>query len=112
MAILPLARSTVNWPAFLATAKQALGRSVTISLDKKSRPTDTLSAFIAALGEMKKVGTDPTSIIREPGGLLRFIHFAFMVADDYAVITELRESGCLDILSIPSVAPDIDLAVV
>lgn len=110
IAVIPIGKTSIDWSNLIKSTNESLGRSITKSLDRHHIKPATLSAFIAALGELKKPDSDPIDMIRNPGALARHVSYSVLLAADKRVIIELIESSSLSILSTGTNVRQIRLA--
>lgn len=85
-----ISSSKVDFDVYLRAAYQALGRSVTRSLDRAHIAPEGLSAFLATVAEFKSPGADPLEAVRmNKFNIARHIHFSFLVASNETTLTLL-----------------------
>jgi len=77
--ILPIITPVVDWEQFTRLTQSVLGRSTTRGLDAAGRSPGDLASFVSCLGEMQTPGCSPTSVLEEPGSLLRHLFFGFLI---------------------------------
>jgi len=76
--ILPILTPDIDWEQFYRLTQSVLGRSTTRGLDAAGRSPGDLASFVSCLGEMQTPGCSPTSVLEEPGSLLRHLYFGVL----------------------------------
>lgn len=95
-----IGKTSIDWPAFLTTAKTALGHSASTILDNNSLKANSLPAFIVALGGLQEA-TRPNDVLLEPGSILNHVSYSFLssIPEDTAI--ELMENTPLAVFGTP-----------
>ena len=97
-----------DWPSFLRTTKESLGRSVTKELDSRRQDVQTPLGFVGCLGSMAE--------IPEPQGdlsLLRHLTYGFQVITDTDTLSELlRRTTGLSVVTAPTTRKNVELSVI
>jgi hypothetical protein len=94
-----IGKMKIDWPTYLASAKSALGRSLTKELDSKNRETDNIAAYIFTLAEIQQPDNNPDQILQNPGHLIDHCFTAFLVVSDQDTINTLLRTTKLNIQS-------------
>lgn len=63
--IWPITATQIHWSVLQSVTQQALGRSITASLDKHNVALNNYAAFVGALGEFQREKTQPEIIYNE-----------------------------------------------
>lgn len=108
----PLVSIEINWEVLLETAKTALQRTVTGSIDANSKTLGDFASYIAALGEMETPNTHPDKVLVEPGSLLKQLFFGFMIVSFTDDFHKIRYRTDLAIHLTATVYPGVSMAVV
>lgn len=103
-----IVQPSFDWPSFLHTTKEALGRSVTKELDSRRQDVQTPLGFVGCLGSFTE--------IPEPQGdlsLLRHLTYGFLVVTDTDTLSELlRRTTGLSVVTAPTSRKNVELSVI
>jgi hypothetical protein len=90
---------TVDWQQFVTIANEETGRSPTRELDACGIAVGSIATFLSALGEFKRVGSNPVTVHRDADTILAFLTFAFICSTDKETLNQIyRETQGLVIL--------------
>jgi hypothetical protein len=106
-----LGSSEVEHRNLMLTAKQALGRSISQSLDNQGRETDTPAAYLTLLAAMTDPNAEMLSTLEDPGHLLQHVFYTFMVVCDPATRVDIIQRTPLAV-QFTSTAMGMDLLIV
>lgn len=96
--VVPVISSQVDWNNLLLLASKGLGRSLTKSVDSHQWQLTQARSGIAALGEFQQADSNATSVLRDPGSLLRHFSYSFFVYATRDVLYEVALDGNLFVL--------------
>ena len=99
--VIPIAKTDVDWNAYLQIARKVLGRSITRSLDSANRPVKGPDGFIATLGEVINEGSNAGTVMANAGSLLRHFTYTFLCVMPNDVLWDVMEETDLVITSVP-----------
>lgn len=81
-----IAGTAVDWPKFVTTINDSLGRSPTRELDNCGIAVGVPPTYVAALSEFAVRGSNPITAVREADRLLAHLSFSFLVSCDREVL--------------------------
>lgn len=95
---------------YFGLALKSLGRSVTRQGDAAGMKMDNLNGYLCALSEMSTPGSKPQDILKNPGALLRHIHYSFLIYCSRETRYQILEHCSIDTAS--GLCPDGNYLVV
>lgn len=100
MTVLPIGLTAVDWKMLLGATHAALRRSVAAPLDKRAVSERGVAQAVAAYGEFRTTGVDYTSVLHNPGPLLRHFSASFLITLKHeSTLLDIATDGDLEILT-------------